>query len=336
MLMLRRGAGASKGRTSWSAKPERLDYVSFVGLFTYYLNDLEPPLSTTAPIPTSPTSHKLTTIKSSIQSSGGPQRLTLVLGGYSYGSLIVTLLPPVEEIIKHFNNVTRGTAEAEIRLRATHLAKEWNAQAQAVRKRGRTLQVDDALKSPRSATFGGEESDPGTRRASRDSRRSIDGIRRSIDRSKSRLSIGRKSSRDEVLQSLQSSHPEELLDHVQMPPINPRYLLVSPLCGPVSSFLTMFSKQWPFRKAPVVSPTPKDRLSLLPTEEQFWHYPTFAIYGDSDGFTSKQRIRKWTDELKAKPDSFVVTSEVSGAGHFWIENEEEKIMKIRVREWVLS
>lgn len=164
--MVSRGAGGSKGRTSYQSKPEQNDYLSFVGFVVYYMHLLSPP-----PIPTDlsvfarsdPELHNLSpvpsqalpsprpsdpryvtaTIKSSVPlapaiairqekikvSNTGPR---LLLAGYSYGSLITTYLPPIlSSVIAQFQNPAEGSAHAEIRLRAECLATQQNEAMQA-------------------------------------------------------------------------------------------------------------------------------------------------------------------------------------------------------------
>ena len=327
-----RGAGASKGRTSWTSRPEQHDYISFAGFLIHYIHDLEPQLHVPAPTPSSPVSHKLSPIQSTVQSPAPSHGMTLILGGYSYGSLVTINLPPIGVILEHFNHVTKGSAEAEIRLRAVHLSKEWNAQALAEhRRRGRSLIIDGQRKNPRSPTFGGEESQPGTRRGSRDSRRSIDAVRRSLDRSRARLSLGRKPSGD-----LPYPLPiEEKLESIDIA-IAVHYLLISPILPPISSFITMFSKQWPFRKAPDTASQPNRKLSLLSGHEKFWLYPTMAIYGDSDGFTSQQKVHKWAQNMSDRTDSLFQSCEVPGAGHFWHEEGVVNQMQDGIRGWAAT
>src|SRR5436190_3450724 len=40
-----RGAGESDGRTSWTARPELGDYISFYGFMVHYIHGLEPELT---------------------------------------------------------------------------------------------------------------------------------------------------------------------------------------------------------------------------------------------------------------------------------------------------
>ncbi|PYI04063.1 hypothetical protein BO78DRAFT_179478 [Aspergillus sclerotiicarbonarius CBS 121057] len=73
-----RGAGDSEGRTSWTARPELADYVSFYVLMLLYLHFL-----------------------------GGRNgnrdrdrdRVRIVLGGYSYGSMIASHLPGLDALV---------------------------------------------------------------------------------------------------------------------------------------------------------------------------------------------------------------------------------------------
>lgn len=72
----------------------------------------------------------------------GSRGMTLVIGGYSYGSLITTFLPTMKHLLQRFETVVKGSAEAEIRLRAGSLSAQWNKEskyyqeAQVARKAG--------------------------------------------------------------------------------------------------------------------------------------------------------------------------------------------------------
>lgn len=59
----------------------------------------------------------------------------LLLAGYSYGSLITTMLPPLPALLTPFQSPLPGTAASEIRLRAQHLAEEQNTLHTERRKR---------------------------------------------------------------------------------------------------------------------------------------------------------------------------------------------------------
>lgn len=158
-----RGAGASKGRTSYQSKPEQSDYLSFVGFMIYYMHLLSPP-----PVPTDLLKftrfdselHDLTPVPSQALPPprlSDPRYVTaavpnphpavpapaiavrgntvevpntgpcLLLAGYSYGALITTYLPPIiSSIIAQFQSPAEGSAHSEIRLRAECLAAQQN------------------------------------------------------------------------------------------------------------------------------------------------------------------------------------------------------------------
>jgi hypothetical protein len=84
------GAGGSEGRTSWTARPELGDYVSFYGFMLQYLHLLH---SAFAPKERPP--------------QDATPGIRLILGGYSYGSLVVSHVPTVDAIIDLFQSDTR-------------------------------------------------------------------------------------------------------------------------------------------------------------------------------------------------------------------------------------
>lgn len=253
--------------------------------------------------------------------------MILVLGGYSYGSMIVENLPHTSTILGRFIEVTKGTADAEIRMRALRLSTHWNKQSRAS-VRGRSLNVPDGRRSQsRSIVTGGDESELGTRRASRDSRRSLDVVRRSVDRSCQKLGL-----RNE--DDTPPAPPlEEKLDPINMPHPKTHYLLISPLLPPISMFATMFTKfdaqrhsssSQP-RGAPVDAPDPE----VNPLAG-----PTLAIYGDKDFFTSRRKLRAWAESASQAPNSRFRYHEIAGAGHFWHEAGAESQLRDFISNWI--
>lgn len=151
MTDMRSGAGNSKGRTSWTAKPETDDYISFIGLMIYFMHylsvpdgigvgadmflddagghSLTPIPSNAMPPPHSPMSPRSgwnSSLEEDIEMviSSTDSRPLLVLAGYSYGSMITTQLPALSSILALFSKPTAGTAAWEIRCRARLLAKQ--------------------------------------------------------------------------------------------------------------------------------------------------------------------------------------------------------------------
>ncbi|KAG7284028.1 hypothetical protein NEMBOFW57_010386 [Staphylotrichum longicolle] len=133
--------GTFNFRTSWTAKAERADYMSVVGFVSHYVHFLDPfkqglpsrPASASRddgvveaggrvqskirirpPTPTSP------------EPASSAARPILLLGGYSYGSMITSQLPALETIVAVFKTPECGTHAAEVRLRAQHLAEMQN------------------------------------------------------------------------------------------------------------------------------------------------------------------------------------------------------------------
>ncbi|KAI9931013.1 hypothetical protein ASPWEDRAFT_102930 [Aspergillus wentii DTO 134E9] len=97
-----RGAGESEGRTSWTAKPELADYVSIYGFILRFLHGLRvKSLSTQADDLTA-------------NSENSTADVRIILGGYSYGSLIASHLPKIDVIMELFRKPSDGTVVQEI------------------------------------------------------------------------------------------------------------------------------------------------------------------------------------------------------------------------------
>ncbi|KAH8124883.1 phosphatidylinositol-glycan biosynthesis class S protein-domain-containing protein [Trichoderma asperelloides] len=111
-----RGAGRSAGRTSWTAKPECNDYTSFVGFMTHYLHHLDPFCRRVTELPSEKAVPPL-----------------LMMAGYSYGAMITTQLPPLNEVLEPFTSPDCGSHAAQIRLRAESWAERQNQTLQEAR-----------------------------------------------------------------------------------------------------------------------------------------------------------------------------------------------------------
>ncbi|KAI1341160.1 Alpha/Beta hydrolase protein [Xylariaceae sp. FL0016] len=132
-----RGASSSGGRTSWTSKPERADYMSMVGFMAYYVHYLDPfpspsssssernnnhktlPITTTPPLPPPPPPR--------IPPPQETKAPTMLLAGYSYGAMVTTELEALDAVLAPFASPAVGTCAADIRLRAQHLAEQQNA-----------------------------------------------------------------------------------------------------------------------------------------------------------------------------------------------------------------
>ena len=190
--------------------------------------------------------------------------------------------------------------------------------------------VEDAARgTSHSIAMGGDESEPGTRRKSRESRRSVNLVRQSMDRSRQRL--GLRASSSENVPTFVSSDEKLPLTEVLLPATY--YLLISPLLPPISTLATMFTKL--DSRRPHHSPFPSERHdeSLYLPAKNLRNHPTLAIYGDKDFFTSPRKLRKWAVLLAEAKDSLFRFREIAGAGHFWHEEGVEAEMKGIIGGW---
>lgn len=240
----------------------------------------------------------------------------VILGGYSYGSLILKHLPPVPSILQPFAAPISGSAAEEIVLRAHKLADQSNLEWINIARdssRKRRAGTEATL----SVTVGGEETSPERRRSSREIRRSMDG-RRSLD-------IGGR------LRSL--SHRHRTDSNPQTPPegnvVRPsitvpevRYLLVSPLMPPVSALAApaLVHKFW-------------NRSLHTSGQDVIAKHQSLAIFGDQDIFTSVKRVRDWASRLQTGSDSKFGSVEIQGAGHFWHEPGVEDKLRLALTDW---
>ncbi|OBT74636.1 hypothetical protein VF21_06366 [Pseudogymnoascus sp. 05NY08] len=215
-----RGAATSKGKTSWNGKPEVCDYHSMVGFMAVFMHhlDLEPASPTSSvldagtyelstipsQLPANPVSappvHPTTSSSASTNRDSAAVENTplLLLAGYSYGSLITTMLPPLPTLLTPFQSPLPSTTASEIRLRAQHLAEEQNTlhterlkrASEAATRRQHARNVSGGLR------VGGDETSDAHHRTSLDShhgRRSLrldrlehsDWGRRSVERVRS-------------------------------------------------------------------------------------------------------------------------------------------------------
>ena len=333
------GAGSSKGKASWTAKPELSDYISFVGFFLYYVNEIRPSTSTESSpnlsedidnMSLNPSAHTISVDPVTTDTA----RMTLVLGGYSYGSLITTHLPPINAILERFADVSKDSAEAEIRLRAHTLSTQWNKEPQNYTE---TPSIHDLRVHEKpggsshniAISFGGDGPELGYRRAHRESKHSFDVIRRSMDRSQRKPGLSRTSSDTINMERVEHSAFSKIAE--------PRvcYLLVSPLLPPISLLATMFSKfNGPSASKDEVPVSNGDCQTPARLDEGLVDHPTLAIYGDKDFFTSQKRLRRWAEHLANKPSSLFSFREIAGAGHFWQEEGVDSQMRSCIRKWL--
>lgn len=319
-----RGANSSKARTSWSGKPEVDDHTSFAAFFMHYLSYLHPfPSADTNFTPdASPISAPI-----HIHRNPPIQTPLLILGGYSYGSLILRHLPPIPSILAPFSTPTPGTAASEILLRAHRLADQSNLSwINAARDHARQSRKTASL----GIVMGGEETSPEKRRSSREiRRRSVErerdreggGARKSLDLGRRVRSLSHRRSwrHTEPSQTpAEDSHEKEAGSPIVMPEV--RYLLISPLTPPVST---------------LVAPGLGQRFWSREREvgEVVGKHVALAVFGDQDIFSSVRRTREWVGKMRAQAGSRFEHVEIAGAGHFWHEVGVEEMLRRALRGW---
>jgi hypothetical protein len=244
--------------------------------------------------------------------------IQLILGGYSYGSLITTHLPDPQEIVKSLHEAEEGTALVEIKSRAETLAAQVNEEMKAKRISldvKRTRSGSGARKHGHTLSVGGEETSPEKRRQSYEGRLSSD-LRRSLDLPRKIASLRRKNQyRHEVTAVPSNSDPPPL--HVE-----PSYLLISPLLPPISSFATL---PFGFRSLRHNHEELSKRLSL---------HHSLAVFGNDDIFTSAHKLRKWSKGISEEQDSSFRYVEIEHAGHFWRDHGVQNALGIAIKEWI--
>ena len=262
----------------------------------------------------------------------------LLLGGYSYGSLILARLPAVTTIIQRLHSADVGTAGAEILLRARTLAKQTRHSSEElhspVSARGRSLRPGDAATSPTKRmgaspiTVGGEETDPSERRRSRDSRRSVDLVRKSVELPRRiRAHVIRSSTPNATTENdNQHSSPSSPTSN-DMPTVTTRYLAISPVLLP---FTHMLCPPGP----PSLMPGLRRSTSAdAKAGDKFLESPTLAIFGSADVFTASRRLKAWAQKMSRESKSTFVWHEIEGAGHFWRETGVMEALQERIAAW---
>ncbi|KAF4479172.1 hypothetical protein CGGC5_v011766 [Colletotrichum fructicola Nara gc5] len=292
-----RGASGSAGRTSWTAKPERSDYMSFIGFMVYYMHFLDP----FGPrISRSPSTARAPSPPDAPPGSSTSDQPVLLLGGYSYGAMITTQIPPIAHILAQFKAPAVGSAAADIRLRAQHLAEQQNV----ILASARAAQSTSPRKKYLGMRVGGDED---TQRKSHDSRRSFsmdaeDKIRRGVN---------------ELLAKTKRHHhhlhhrggdvvPEEKED-----------------AAPVAA-----SEQ---QNTPLVLDEVGGLTQL--SETKLVENQTLALFGDKDGFVPVAKLRNWVERLESVERSRFHGEEVATAGHFWTEGKVASVLRGKVAEF---
>ncbi|KAK4124328.1 hypothetical protein N657DRAFT_543811, partial [Parathielavia appendiculata] len=371
-----RGAQGSAGKTSWTAKAERADYMSVVGFAIHYVHFLDP-FGRGAPAGRGNASPD----DEMVEDDGGfgsticvgpptpsppdPPEPTpiLLLGGYSYGAMVTSQLPSVETIAALFDIPECGTHAAEVRLRAQHLAEMQNTVLASARQAAADCRRPQSPRKHVGLRVGGDDG----RRKSYESRRSLsmeleETIRHGVAELLARTRKGHKRSSSGKGHAPRGSDgvsrdagvtPEYLRPISGRISFRPAYLLVSPLQGVVTNLATMSlppslsglpAKAWTrFSGRAKGSHPPEPRepavvAHAVPVEAEYKlvQNPTLAIYGDRDGFVPIKKLRNWASRLEAMPGSEFRAHEVSSANHFWQQRNVAATLREAVAAFAAS
>jgi pimeloyl-ACP methyl ester carboxylesterase len=221
---------------------------------------------------------------------------------------------------KQFEAATDGSAAAEIKARALHLATQTNHEIC-------TAWQDANTRGSHTLIVGGEETSPERVRRSGEGspNRFSSDVRKSLDFRKSLASVRKKhyEASSSVPQDGQASNRAKARpDPLPELKLHVGYLLVSPLLPPISAFTTL-----PFGLN-ALKANSEDILQKLAAN------PSLAVFGSDDMFTSARKLRGWAQDISIKPSSRFQFVEVDGAGHFWRSISAQKSLRIAVTEWI--
>jgi alpha/beta superfamily hydrolase len=254
--------------------------------------------------------------------------IDLLLGGYSFGSLILVRLPSLTNIINTFEAAEHGTSAAETFLRARALARQTQRSIQeshhaSTPRRSRKYTASSSYSRSSPITVGGEETHPSERRRSKDShRRSISSVRELPHRIKSHV---RRHSGSSQHQRSASGDFNASSSPRSAPQVTVRYLLVSPVLFPLSTILL-----------PPGLALPKSHSTAVDAGVLSLKNPTFLAFGDSDTFTSGKKLRQWAERLASESKGSWKWTQVDCAGHFWREDGAAARLESELAEWLQS
>jgi pimeloyl-ACP methyl ester carboxylesterase len=248
-------------------------------------------------------------------------------------------IPAVSAIVERFETAELGTAAAEIIMRARRLASQTIASLQETQSpsspRGRQLKPDDVPTSPQRRmgaspiTVGGEETDASNRRRSRDSRRSMDFVRKSLE-APHRIKAHLRSSDSGTVRSPQVKVPSPSTSSNTKPRILPHYLIISPVLLPFTTSLS------PPGASLTITAWRKSTDHQSDSESQFLAYPTLAVFGSTDVFTAARRLQSWAQKLATSATSKFEWEAIKDAGHFWREKGAMQALQGRISSWAAA
>lgn len=330
------GAGHSAGKTSWTSRAERSDFQSIIAFLAYYIYHLDPFKHVDHTTEESDEPTKTIDEITNEKPTGERERSNvLVIGGYSYGSLITAQLPPLETILEPFSAPSSASNEAQIRLRAASLAEQQNTLIRLTRQAIREISYTRKA-AEHGVRVGGSEGNMSPQR-SVDGRRSIsreleEKLHELVAKTKSNLAAQRslrhhrhtssgplpKVPEDDddgplVVEKRRKPEPADgRLPHLEgFAPPQQAYVLLSPIPGLASHLVT-------FKLLPNALSRPR-LPEEDPAEAKLVRHPTLAVHGDADMFVLPSKAREWVARLSGAQGSKFRGVEMPTAGHFWAE-----------------
>ncbi|DAA77890.1 TPA_exp: Uncharacterized protein A8136_5593 [Trichophyton benhamiae CBS 112371] len=113
-----RGAGGSQGRTSWTAKPELSDFISFYLFLVHYIVGLDPFLE-----------HDPTLAGNDASLMEDSPCPSIIVSGYSYGSMLARYSPSSRVILSTFQEPKQNEPAYKILQEARSLSSKRNREA---------------------------------------------------------------------------------------------------------------------------------------------------------------------------------------------------------------
>ena len=262
--------------------------------------------------------------------------IEMLLGGYSYGSLIVARLPPIRDIIERLESAERGNIASEIILRARALARRTRQNLSDKPSTRRGWAMNSGNGSPQSqshfrdspTTLGGGEAGSSERKQSHESKRSGDIIRQLPRRVKNHIHRPSSSSQRQTDDSQESR--SEIQPTRTRPDAFVRYLLISPVLLPMTNRLAPPGISFSASR----SNAPWQATSEEGFGMPLIRAPTLSIFGSGDSFTSSTRLQRWAAGLEKDAAGDFEWTQIDNAGHFWREPGVLRALQGKIAAWI--
>ena len=327
------GARPSHGKSTWRAQAELQDYVSFVGFFMYYMSGICPPVAGPRTFDTAfPIDPNLTS-----PHSARPPAL-LVLGGYSYGAMLVRHLPNVPLMLSEFSKPLRTSAQAVIRERASRLATatiidihmgSWtgivNTRPMPTRQGSSSVERSTSGEKLVSA-YSNPEQEEMTEEFYR--------VRRARVKQEHMQVLGNPFIRKKKWSLWPEKHlrqrhvapsEEDFLPQVDVPPPTTQYLLISLPLGIPASLATGFKQL-----------IPESMMAAM--DAKFIQCHTMVTTGKKDRISKRESVEEWAKPLVVEtPDhrnrSKCGTNCEYDTGHLWKDRDSLESLQGNIRKW---